>query len=151
MNPSALRTTRVYRVFLFLAIALWSSSAASQDGHRLGAFEFFTPTGWSSSSGRAVDLTFHPPVQSDVVFEVRKVEVAERGAMFSDSFHTTLRHAGLELVSRGAQVEVPNVGGFRSEYRTLSESGFYRLVTIEFSEGEDYWIISAFFDERRYS
>jgi len=141
---------RFSRVFLFLAIGGWSGSAMSQDSHQIEGLEFVTPMGWSFDSGENVTLSFHPPVQSDVVFEVRKVKLgAEHAPMFSDSFHTTLRHAGLVLATRGAQIAIPGVGGFQSEYRTLTESGFYRLVVIEFSQGENYWIISGFFDERR--
>lgn len=153
---SVSRLARFARAFVFLgALFLLAPGLQAQesDVHRESGLVFETPAGWSQQIGESqIVVSYIPPVQNDVIIEVRRLELEDdkAGVLFSESFHTQLRHAGLKVESRGAMTGVGGVSGLTTTYLALAETGAYRLVIAEFEYKENYWLISGFFDSRRF-
>lgn len=147
---------RLARAFVFLGVlVLLTPGLQAQDSepHRDSGLVFETPAGWSRQVGESqIVVSYIPPVQNDVIIEVRRLDLEDEKAdvLFSESFHTQLRHAGLKVESRGAMTGVTGVSGVTTTYLALAETGTYRLVIAEFEYKEDYWLISGFFDSRRF-
>lgn len=147
---------RLARAFVFLgALACLPPAILAQESepHRQSGLVFETPPGWSLQKGESqIVVSYMPPVQNDVIIEVRRLDLEDQtsGVLFSESFHTQLRHAGLKVEGRGAMTSVAGVSGVTTTYLALAETGSYRLVIAEFEYKQVYWLISGFFDSRRF-
>ena len=152
---SASLSARLARAFVFLGVLVLLSprlQAQNSEPHREAGLVFETPAGWSLQSGESqIVVSYIPPVQNDVLIEVRRLDLEDKGSgvLFSESFHTQLRHAGLKVENRGPMAGLAGVSGVTTTYLALAETGTYRLVIAEFEYKENYWLISGFFDSRR--